>query len=115
MASTLILNGQAKQLHDNHGKASQNSRNIAEALAESYQAYIRANRMLGEWMSSRLNPDSEFIKLREAAAEHAAHYSKLLDESRSAQTLEMRTLHNELDGLEFAVNAIQSKLGITST
>ncbi|MCJ1280016.1 hypothetical protein MMC21_007841 [Puttea exsequens] len=115
MPSTLILNDATQQIRDLHGAASKANRDITEALAESDIAAQGARGLCFEWMSSKIGPDAEFFKLREDAATKSATYSKLLDEQRSAQTLEMRHLHNELSLLQFAVNAIQAKLNINLT
>ncbi|KAL8689125.1 MAG: hypothetical protein Q9218_005137 [Villophora microphyllina] len=115
VASTLILPDSTQQLRTQHGKASKTCRLASEALNEADQAAQGARGKCFEWMSSRLNPDAEFFQLREEAAKTSGLYCTLLDEYRAAQALEMRSLHNELDHLEAAVNALQTKLGITIT
>ncbi|KAL8722760.1 MAG: hypothetical protein Q9225_000821 [Loekoesia sp. 1 TL-2023] len=115
MPSTLVLSDSLAQMRDAHGDASKKYRIASEALHEADMAAQGARGLCYEWISHKVGTDAEFMKLREDAATKSALYSKLLDEQRAAQTLEMRHLHNELTYLTGTVNAIQAKLGISNT
>lgn len=114
-SSAFNLPHPVKLIREKHGEASKATRQAAEALAEADLKAQAARGACFEWMAAKLNPDAEFLELRENAFHQATHYSTLLDEFRTAQTLEMRTLHTELEHLEVSINAIQAKLGLDLT